>query len=302
MEPQQVTVPDPWAAASAEEIAAAAGAEDLLVFRRVAEGGFAHLGGAGRGAGWAGIVEVGVDDDEPLLEAILGGETIFRRAEREPWHVVGPYYSRSVAAVPVSADVFVVFGAATDVFSSLSDPELLALARHAGETLYEVSPAKRLGDELEVMHAVRDLLQSPAEAYDEALLWLVERATVSLSCDLGLAYVDGGARIQIADHRGGSPLDTNSVAGALAEIGQWREFPLCVQQAAAVELPRPSGRRTASSPTTSSRSSSRCPASCSCSTRPREHRGASRSSASRSGTSSSKQLSPCSRPLSGAKR
>jgi diguanylate cyclase (GGDEF)-like protein len=239
MELHDSPVPAPWSSATPEEVAAAAGADDLLVFRRVGEGGFAHLGGSGRGAGWAGIVEVGVDDDGPLLAAILDGETVFRRTEPCPWHVVGPYYSVSVAAVSVTDDVFVIFGANGDAFSSLSDSDLVALARHADETLFEVSPAKRLADELEVLSAVRDLLQSSAETFDEALLWLVERATVSLSCDLGLAYVDSGARIEIADRREGLALDRDRVAAALAEIGRWTSFPVCVQQAAAVELPVP---------------------------------------------------------------
>jgi diguanylate cyclase (GGDEF)-like protein len=239
MELHHVPIPAPRSSASPEEIAAAAGADDLLVFRRVAAGGFAHLGGSGRGAGWAGIVEVGADDDEPLLAAILDGDTVFRRTEPFPWRVVGPYYSRSVAAVVVSDDVFAIFGAADDAFSSLSDGELVALARRASETLFDVSPAKRLADEIEVLNAVRDLLQSSAETFDAALHWLVERATVSLSCDLGLAYVDGGARIQIADRRGGPPLDADQVAGALAEVSQWATFRVCVQEAAAVELPAP---------------------------------------------------------------
>jgi len=239
MELHDPPLPAPWSAATAEELAAAAGADDLLVFRRVAEGRFAHLGGSGRGAGWAGIVEVDASDEEPLLAALLGGETVVRRTEPAPWHVIGPYYARSIAAVSVTHDVFVVFGAASDAFALLSDAELVSLANHAGETLYEVSPAKRLADELEVLNALRELLQSSAETYDEALLWLVERSTAALSCDLGLAYVDGGARIQIADYRGGPPLDEPGVVAALTEIGKWTSFPLCVQQAAIVELPAP---------------------------------------------------------------
>src|SRR5262249_57234540 len=123
--------------------------------------------------------------------------------------------------------------------ASLSDEELVALARHAGETLFEVSPAKRLADELEVLNAVRELLQSPAETFDEALQWLVEKATVSLSCDLGLACVDDGARTEIADRRGGPALDRDRASGALAEIGRWTSFPVCVQHAGSVELPEP---------------------------------------------------------------
>jgi len=239
MELDDTTVSAPWSTATAEELAAAAGADDLLVFRRVTEGRFAHLGGAGRGVGWAGIVEVGVEEEEPLLAAVLGGETVFRRTEPEPWQVLGPYYASSVAAIRVSDDVFAIFGANRDAFASLSDTELTALGRHAGESLFEVSAAKRLADELELMNAVRELLQSSSETYDEALQCLVERATVSLSCELGLAYVDGGARIQVADRRGSAPLDPEQVARALAEIGQWKSFPLCVQQADAVELPAP---------------------------------------------------------------
>jgi diguanylate cyclase (GGDEF)-like protein len=234
-----MTVSEPWSTATAGELAAAAGADDLLVFRRVTEGRFAHLGGSGRGTGWAGIVEVGLDEDEPLLTAVLGSERVFRRTEAEPWHVLGPYYSSTVAAIRVSDDVFVIFGANRDAFSSVSDAELTALGRHAGESLFEVSAAKRLADELEVMNAVRDLLQSSSETYDEALHWLVERATVSLSCELGLGYVDGGARIQVADRRGSAALDPEVVAQGLGKISQWKSFPLCVQQADAVELPPP---------------------------------------------------------------
>src|SRR5215831_4087564 len=119
MDPDAIPVAAAWSSATPEEVAGAAGADDLLVFRRVVKGGFAHLGGSGRGAGWAGIVEVGAEDDEPLLAAILGGETVFRRTEPFPWHVVGPYYSWTVAAVAVSYDVFVIFGAAGDALSSL---------------------------------------------------------------------------------------------------------------------------------------------------------------------------------------
>src|SRR5580692_11559985 len=124
---------DTASGATAAEIAAAVGADDLFVFRRIGQRRYAHLGGAGRGAGWAGIVEIGLDD-EPFVAGALAAGEIVRRAQTEPWNVLGPYYSRSIAVVPVSGDVFVVFGASDAALASASDHELLELGRLAGET------------------------------------------------------------------------------------------------------------------------------------------------------------------------
>ena len=119
------------------------------MFRRVAEGRFAHIGGVGRGAGWAGIIEVG-PADEPLVDAVFDSPIpVVRRSEPEPWHVIGPYYARAIAAVRVSPDVFVVFG-------SSEDADVVALGRRArrARAVRERSarggrPAKRLADEIE---------------------------------------------------------------------------------------------------------------------------------------------------------
>jgi diguanylate cyclase (GGDEF)-like protein len=238
MEASEASVSQPWQSASAPEIAQAAGAVDLFVFRRVAEKRFAHVGGAGQGAGWAGIVEIGADE-EPLVSGLLAEGTVYRRVESKPWHVLGPYYGQAIAAVPVSSDVFVLFGASTDSFSAVSDAELLGLARHAGEALIDVAPAKRLADELEMLNAVRDLLQTSPETFDDVLQRLVDHATASLSCDLGFAYVAEGERVKISDHRGGPELAADDFAGVLAAIGDRSAFPICVQRATAAELPEP---------------------------------------------------------------
>ena len=47
---------------STEDAAASIGAADVFVLRRVTGQRFVHLGGSGRGEGWAGIVEVTIDD------------------------------------------------------------------------------------------------------------------------------------------------------------------------------------------------------------------------------------------------
>ncbi|HEX4520801.1 MAG TPA: GGDEF domain-containing protein [Gaiellaceae bacterium] len=240
MESPRQPGPEPWASASASEIAEAAGAADLFVFRRVGERRFAHLGGAGRGTGWAGIVEIGVDE-EPLVAEMLEAGAVVRRSQREPWHVLGPYYGLSVAAVPVTSDVFVLFGSPGAELDALTDADLLDLARHAGESLLEVAPAKRLADELEVLQAVQDLLSSLPQSLDEALQRLVECATSSLSCDLGLAYIRDRGSIAVADYRDGAPLEADEVADTLAAIGERAVFPVCVQQASLAELPAPFG-------------------------------------------------------------
>ena len=156
--------------------------------------------------------------------------------------MIGPYYATDVAAIPVSDDVFVIFGApgsTAESLSALPDQDLVELARFASDTLVEVAPAKRLADELEVLSAVHDLLHSSADTYDEAIQLLVDQATTSLSCDLGFAYVDDGQQIVISDRRGGPDLAPADVFSALATIGERSTFPTCIQRADIDELPEP---------------------------------------------------------------
>ena len=232
-----IVEPLPWSAASAAEIAEAAGAADLFVFRRVADRRFAHIGGVGRGSGWAGIVEVGVEEERLVGAALSSGEVV-RWSAPEPGHVLGPYYGRAVAVVPVDDDVFVVFGADSD-FSGIADPELLALARFAGEALVDVEPAKRLADELEVLHAVQALLHARAETFSEALQALVDQATAALSCDLGIVYVRDTGQRAVCDRREGLALDEAEAVRTLEELAGRGESPICVQSAVSVDLPAP---------------------------------------------------------------
>jgi diguanylate cyclase (GGDEF)-like protein len=227
-------------AVSAAEIAEAAGASDLFVFRRVGGRRFAHIGGAGRGAGWAGIVDISADE-EPLVGAALSGDSVVRRSQAEPRQVFGPYYARSVAVVRLSDDTLVVFGYSDDIPASVSDEELSELAQFASEGVLEVAPAKRLADELEVLNAVQDLLHGPAETFDQALQHLVDQATLSLSCEVGVAYIPELGTISICDRREALRLSLRSadVADALAVIAERRSFPLCIQRADADELPAP---------------------------------------------------------------
>jgi diguanylate cyclase (GGDEF)-like protein len=225
-----------WAGASAAEIAEAAGASDLFVFRRVGPGRLAHVGGAGRGVGWAGIVDVGVAD-EPLIDAALASGDVVRRTAHEPWNVFGPYYAAVVAVVPVGADLLVVFGA--DANTTLpADRDLHELARYAGDALIEVAPAKRLADELEALTAVAALLNAPAGTYAEGLQRLVDEATRSLSCNLGFVYVPE-LNLAVAAGERAAGMPEEELRSALRRIARERERPSCVQQARGGDLPSP---------------------------------------------------------------
>ena len=154
-------------APSLEEVAAAAGAVDMFLFRRIDPGRFAHIGGVGRGVGWAGIVEIGVAD-EPFVAESITTNTIVRRYVGEAWHVFGPYFGMAVAIVPVDDDLFAVFGSDDERLLRVTDSEFRELATFASQSLSGVIAAKRLADELEVVNAVRDLLRAPSSSFDEA--------------------------------------------------------------------------------------------------------------------------------------
>ena len=80
----------------ADAAAAAVGAVDLFVLRRVSGEQFVHFGGSGRGAGWAGIVDVETGESEALSSSL---------ATRLPSRVVhagkdlvfGPDYANAAA-------------------------------------------------------------------------------------------------------------------------------------------------------------------------------------------------------------
>ncbi|HEV7207477.1 MAG TPA: GGDEF domain-containing protein [Mycobacteriales bacterium] len=176
-----------------QQRAEALGAEDLFLFRRVSGERFVHLGGLGRGVGWAGIVELELLDGACLAEAHRS-----RRVQRvtfaTPRQVVGPYHASSAVIIPVSGDVLVVAGRITGtLLDSATDEAWRALAGAALEAITFVSPAKRLADELEVLHAVQTMTSLDVDRpVAEVLADVVTIAAESLSCELGLASLASG--------------------------------------------------------------------------------------------------------------
>ena len=220
------------------DLAEAAGADDLFVFRRIADRRFAHVGGVGRGVGWAGIVEIGMED-EPVLEAAFSTDSVYRRSDTEPRHVLGPYYSQSIAIVLVNPDVLVLFGSNGPGIASVTDGDLARLATVASKTILEVGPAKRLADELEALNAVRDLLHAPAETFDDELQRLVDHATAALSCEVGVLFLPERAQIAVCDKRTGTRLRKADLVVAGTAIADRGRFPVCIQRAEVDDLPVP---------------------------------------------------------------
>ena len=96
------------------ELCEQSGVVDALVFRRVSSTTWAHLGGLGRGRGWAGVVEVGAD--EPMLanSTADSADDVSVVAYPAPAHVIGPYYATGAAAVRLNNDVLVVLANPTE--------------------------------------------------------------------------------------------------------------------------------------------------------------------------------------------
>jgi diguanylate cyclase (GGDEF)-like protein len=210
-----------------------AGVVDAFVFRRVSTRTWAHLGGLGRGKGWAGVVEVGAD--EPLLATAPGGIQVLTRSSSA--HVIGPYYAVGAAAVRLNNDVLVILGNPARSLHGYVDHEVLReLARCIEENLEDITPSKRLGDELEVLHAVRAVITTPTSTVSETLAHVVAVSTEALSCELGVVR-DGSGRMSVSP--GWTP-EMGRLHAALDELlarADGRTY--CVQDSAAEPLPEP---------------------------------------------------------------
>jgi diguanylate cyclase (GGDEF)-like protein len=183
-------VTTPSFAGGIEAVASALGASDVLVLQRHADA-LRLLGGSGRGAGWAGAVEVQAAD-EPHVRLASPGQSPVRLAGSEPLRVIGPYWSTHAALVPVGDDHVVAVGSSSPIRAS--DAELLRHAAEAVAAVGDVSSSKLLADELEVVDAVRKLMQYRPETLRDTARHVAEVAGSALSCEFAavlLATPDG---------------------------------------------------------------------------------------------------------------
>jgi diguanylate cyclase (GGDEF)-like protein len=175
------------------EIALEIGARDLFVFRKVAEGLYSHLGGVGRGAGWAGNIEL-YSREERHIEAALARRAALCVELERTGRIVGPYWGRSAVVVPCDDDTVVVFGSPTDSVAGACTERSAQLAERARSLVIDVPPAKLLADELEVLAAVREVTTVNADGIGETLVAIAARARESLSAEFAaVATIPSGS-------------------------------------------------------------------------------------------------------------
>lgn len=165
-------------------VADALKATDLMVFD-LAEDRARLLGGIGRGAGWAGVVEVMLAD-EPVVQRVLELGRVVRVEEPGPVRIIGPYWDAHAALVRVG-DHLVVAGASSPIRASSA--ELMTRATEAIATVGEIPPSKLLADELELAEAVRLLTDHTPRSLADAAAHVAEIAADALSCEIGVVLL-----------------------------------------------------------------------------------------------------------------
>jgi hypothetical protein len=204
-------------------------APDVFVLRRVSPGRFVHLGGSGRGEGWAGIVEASLEDDASIAEALKSEQPV-RIAREGSERIFGPYYARSAAIVPVTHDAVVVFGSQDDTIGAENDA-LVAAATEVNDSLEPTAPAKQLAEQLELLEAVRAAVAVQPTPVEDAMAALAGVAADALSCEVGLLYLANGDRLAVAERGWTLVVSRDDVLASLRNALGAGAFPFCVQDA-----------------------------------------------------------------------
>ena len=191
-------------------------AQDALIFR-VTGDRLTLVGGSGRGVGWSGVVDLPLDAEPHASRATKRGLPV-QIAGEEPIRVVGPYWNRQAVLVPVGNEHLVVFG-------GLESPDPSAYLSAAAELvaeLQQVSPAKLLADELEVVHAIRDLMDYRPEELVATARHIATKAAEPLSCEVGAVLVrhDSELVAEVVTRDWPAVLDPLAIRDTLARIFQ----------------------------------------------------------------------------------
>jgi diguanylate cyclase (GGDEF)-like protein len=188
-----------------------------LIFR-VTPGGLNLLGGTGRGVGWSGIVDLSLEN-EPLAAAVHKSSRPARiGGAGEPVRVIGPYWARHALLAPVGADHLVVFGSDQPLLDP--DPMYITAAAELVANLGQISPAKLLSDELEVVHAIRGLMDYRTERVSDTARHVASKAAEALSCDVGAILVQHGDELitEVVSRDWQGSLDPEAIKATLVKL------------------------------------------------------------------------------------
>jgi diguanylate cyclase (GGDEF)-like protein len=190
---------------------------DTLIFH-ISPAGLSLVGGSGRGVGWTGIVDLTLDQ-EPIAEYVHNSSRPARvGGSGEPVRVIGPYWAKHAALVPVGGEHLVVFGSD----EALPDPDatLVPAAAHLVAEVEKVSPAKLLADELEVVHAIRDLIDYRPEQVVETARHIAGKAAEPLSCEVGavLLHYEGQLVAEVITRNWEEHLDSSAIRATLVAL------------------------------------------------------------------------------------
>ncbi len=203
--------------ASAGDAGLGSPASDTLIFR-VSASGLSLIGGSGRGVGWGGSVDLPIAA-EPLAAGVHGSSRPARiDGKGESVRVVGPYWAKHALLVPVGGEHLVVFGCD----EPLRDPDstFVPAAAHLVAGLGQVPPAKLLADELEVVHAIRDLMEYRPERVAATARHIAGKAAEPLSCEVGAVLVrhNGQLVAEVVTRDWPALLDPDAIRATLIEL------------------------------------------------------------------------------------
>jgi diguanylate cyclase (GGDEF)-like protein len=189
---------------------------DQLIFH-VSPTGLSLVGGTGRGAGWMGIVDLPLES-EPLAARVLRSSRPARVETAAASRVVGPYWAPHALVVPVGTEHLVVFGGQQPLPDS--DATLVPEAARLVADLQQVPPEKLLADELEVVQAVRDLMDVQPESVESTARHIAERSADPLSCEVGAVLVRANGRLvaEVVTRDWPATLDPDSIRATLVRL------------------------------------------------------------------------------------
>lgn len=197
-------------------LAETVGADDLFILHRVDAKRLVNLDGAGRGAGWAGNIDVDPAAEPWVARAF--DEGIVRMKSGVPSRVFGPYWASEAAAVALG-DNLVLFGG--EGTTTPDDQILTEVAREAASRAGQVPVAKQLADELEVTQAALAIATLRPAQLEEAAVAIATKAARALSCEFGAVLLKGPPMRLFLAEEGWRPVaDDEEIIAALLPLDQ----------------------------------------------------------------------------------